>query len=316
MARTTVTRVATLARTLGVAPAPPNPDELDDIVAFVAAQQAHPDRRIGYVGTDAAGILAELEGLEPSWLTTARVQREGSRLTGTVMTGWDVDLGRAWIFGPWVAADGDAWMAGAVELLDAALAGLPRAVSRYEMCGDLANQRLAALAGSRGWAATEPNHVLVADAAVVATWRSGGGGRTAVLRGAASADIDTIVRLHDAEFPDTYASAAQLVDGHVDGSRLVLVADDGRGGIAGYAAGGVHGDGQGFIDFVAVEPSARGAGVGSQLVVAITRRLLERSSLGQVCLTVHDHRTPARTLYARLGFRPEGTLVAYRSWTS
>jgi hypothetical protein len=40
-----------------VVPAPPNPDELDDIVAFVAAQQAHPDRRIGYVGTDA--VLAD-----------------------------------------------------------------------------------------------------------------------------------------------------------------------------------------------------------------------------------------------------------------
>jgi len=38
--------------------------------------------------------------------------------------------------------------------------------------------------------------------------------------------------------------------------------------------------------------------------------------LGRVCLTVQDHRTPARALYERLGFRPDGSLIAYRSWTS
>lgn len=43
-------------------PVSPNPDELDDVVAFIAAQQAHRDRRITYVGTEAAGILAELRG--------------------------------------------------------------------------------------------------------------------------------------------------------------------------------------------------------------------------------------------------------------
>ncbi len=297
-------------------PTSPNQNELDDIVAFVAAEQAHPDRRIGYLGTDAAGIAAELDGLEPSWVTTAQVRREGTRITGVVTTEWDDDLGRAWIVGPWVVGEGDAWMAGAVELLDAALAGLPRAVSHYEMCGDIANERLADLAGSRSWAATEPSHLLVVDAPIVAAWQPRGHRQTAVLRAAALADIDAIAGLHDAEFPDAYASVRQLVDGQLDGSRVVLVADDGHGGVAGYAAGEVHGDGEGFIDFVAVDPASRGAGVGRQLVVAITRQLLDRSPLRRVCLTVQDHRTPARTLYERLGFRTDGTLIAYRSWTS
>jgi len=124
-----------------------------------------------------------------------------------------------------------------------------------------------------------------------------------------------MARLHDVEFPDTYASVPQLVDGHLDGSRVVLVAEDGHGGVAGYTAGEVHGDGEGFIDFVAVDPAARGAGVGRQLVVAITRQLLDRSPLGRVSLTVQGHRTPARALYERLGFRPDGTVIAYRSWT-
>ncbi len=297
-------------------PASPNPDELDDVVAFIAAQQAHRDRRITYVGTEAAGILAELEGLQPPWVTTARVLRDGTRITGAVVTEWDEGLGRAWIVGPWAAGDGDAWMAAAAALLDRALVGLPPTVDRYEMSGDIANHRLADLAAARGWTATAPNHILLADAGVVAAWPPVEDGRTTALRAAAPEDVAAIAALHDAEFPDTYAAAPQLVAGQLDGSRVVLVAEDVHGGVAGYAAGEVAHDGEGFIDFVAVDPACRGAGVGRQLVEAVTRRLLDRSTLGRVCLTVQDHRTPARALYARLGFRPDGSLVAYRSWTS
>lgn len=296
-------------------PPSPNPDELDEIVAFIAAQQARPERRVTYVGVDAAGIAAELDGLEPPWATTARVLRDGRRITGVVITEWDDDLGRAWIVGPWVLGDGDQWTAAAAALLDAALAQLPPAVTRHEMSGDIAHRRLADLAASRGWRATEPNHLLIADTGVVAAWQEGGEGQRAVLRGATPEDVGAIAALHDAEFPDTYASAGQLVDGQLDGSRVVLVADDGHGGVAGYAAGEVHDDGEGFIDYVVVDPAARGTGVGRQLVVAITRRLLDRSSLGRVGLTVQDHRMPARTLYDRLGFRSDGSLIAYRSWT-
>jgi ribosomal protein S18 acetylase RimI-like enzyme len=50
--------------------------------------------------------------------------------------------------------------------------------------------------------------------------------------------------------------------------------------------------------------------------MTVTRRLLDRSRRGRVGLTVQDHRTPARSLYDRLGFRSDESLVAYRSWTS
>jgi ribosomal protein S18 acetylase RimI-like enzyme len=291
-------------------------DELRDAVAFIAAQQAHADHRISYVGNDATGIVAELGGLEPSWVTTARVLRDGTRIVGVVIAEWDDDLARAWILGPWVVDDGDGWMAGAATLLDAALAQPPSTVTRYEMSGDVANRRLADLAASRGWTPTEPHHFLVADAAAVAAWPAGGGRQTASLRAASRDDIGAIAALHDVEFPDTYASAMQLVDGQLDGSRIVLVADDGHGGVVGYVVGEVHNDGEGFIDFVAVDPAARGAGIGRDLVMTVTRRLLDRSRLGRVGLTVQDHRTPARNLYERLGFRSDGSLVAYRSWTS
>jgi ribosomal protein S18 acetylase RimI-like enzyme len=235
-----------------------------------------------------------------------------------VVAEWEVELGRSWINGPWVAGDDPAWTEAANVLLDAALALLPDQVTRHEMSGDVANQRLAALAASRGWHTSEANHVLVADAAVVAAWPASDGSG---LRPATIDDVDAIQPLHDAEFPDTYASAAQLVEGQLDGSRVVLVAevedeDGGDGRVVGYAAGEVHDDGEGFIDFLVVDPTVLRSGIGGRLVTALARRLLDRSSLGRVALTVQDRRAPARALYEHLGFRPDGVLVGHRSWTS
>jgi ribosomal protein S18 acetylase RimI-like enzyme len=50
--------------------------------------------------------------------------------------------------------------------------------------------------------------------------------------------------------------------------------------------------------------------------VGLSRRLLAVSPLGRVALTVQAHRSPARALYRRLGFRPAGSFVGYRNWTS
>jgi ribosomal protein S18 acetylase RimI-like enzyme len=294
-------------------PQPLQAAEAEQAVAFIAAQQAHVDRSISYVGTEVAGIAAELEGLDPPWVSTARVIRQGGVITGVVVAEWEVELGRSWINGPWVEGDDPAWTEAANVLLDAALALLPPEVTRHEMSGDIANQRLTALAASRGWTTGEANHVLVADAAVVAAWPAAEGSG---LRPATIEDVEAIQPLHDAEFPDTYASAAQLVEGELDGSRLVLVAEDDGGRVVGYAAGEVHDDGEGFVDFLVVDPTVHRSGVGRRLVTELTRRLLDRSPLGRVALTVQDRRAPARALYEHLGFRRDGVLVGHRSWTS
>lgn len=274
---------------------------MDDVIAFIADQQADPTRRITYVGEDAEGIRAELGALSPPWTETVRTARDGERLTGVSIVEWDAELRRAWVLGPWVEGD---WTI-AAGLVDAALAQVPAEVTCYELAGDIANTRLADLAAARGWTATEPNHVLIADASVVASWPD----PEVPFRPAVPGDIDAITLLHEAEFPGTFASAAQLVEG----TRTTIVADD-AGRLVGYAAGEVHEDGEGFLDFLAVDPAARRTGLGRRLVIAITRTLLAESPLQRVALTVQDHRAPARALYERLGFRPDGILVAYRNW--
>jgi ribosomal protein S18 acetylase RimI-like enzyme len=289
----------------------PGPDELDAVVAFIADQQARLDRRCTYVGLEADGIRAELDALTPTWADTVRtVVDDDGALRGVVVVEWDDALERSWILGPWVAGDDATWRATAPVLLDAALDQLPDDVTRHEVCGDVSHVLLAELAGSRGWHRSEVNHALVADRATIEGWRDPPAHDD--LRAAGEDDLDFIRPLHDAEFPDTYASADQLlgVDGG-DDAWVVLVDE----GLAGYAAGKVQPDGEGYIDFVAVHPDARGRGVGRHLVVALSRDLLAACRSGRVNLTVAERRTDARALYERLGFRADESFVAHRSWT-
>jgi ribosomal protein S18 acetylase RimI-like enzyme len=278
------------------------------VLDLVAAQQARPDAAIVYLGTERSGIEAELEVLEPAWLDTARVVRDGrDGLVGAVLV--EHDGRRAWIHGPWVA-DGGPWDETADALVDAALAQLPPAVVEAEVSGGIDHERLAALAARRSWSPSAVNHALVLDVAVVAGWSDGGGPVT--VRAATPADRAAVEPLHEAEFPASYFDTAELLARAGRGEQVVLVAEDPAGAFLGYAAGRIQPDGEGYVDFLAVDPSARGTGAGRTLMVALGRELAPRSATGRICLTVQDGRVAARSLYERLGFETDLSFVAYR----
>src|SRR5687768_14053653 len=135
-----------------------SPEEADAVVALIAAEQARPERLITYLGATAEGIRAELDGLEPPWIETARVVRDkDGAIIGVSIVEYDEELGRAWILGPWVAGDAAAWDDFANSLLDAAIVQLPSGVVDKEISGEVANALLAELAVERGWGPTEAN---------------------------------------------------------------------------------------------------------------------------------------------------------------
>ncbi len=283
-------------------------EDLEEVIALVAAQQTQPDRNIAYLGMDADGIRAELAELVPPWDQTSRVARVGGAIIATAHAEWDIALGRAWIHGPWVAGDDDAWTAWADAVLDEVLDLVPPGVTDLEMCGDRANARLRALALGRGLLGGEPVHVLelplpLAERPPV---RSG-----CVVRVAHARDLDAVARLHDAEFPATNASAQQLFEGADRGDRVLLVAEDDHA-VVGYAAGRVLVDGEGYVDFIAVDTPARGRRVGEALVSSLVDALAAQGARPRVCLVVDDRRVAARSLYKRLGFTEETVIAGYR----
>jgi len=187
-------------------------------------------------------------------------------------------------------------------------------VADREMSGTVANERLAALAADLGWTPTVTNFAYVLEGAaadaLVGGPDSSGSDRVRTVTGADLASIDP---LHEAEFPATYFSAAQLVERAATGEQVVLVAEGADGAFAGYIAGRVQPDGEGYIDFVAVDPAGRGTGVGRRLITGLVRRVLPATTTGRVSLTVQEHRAPARALYESLGFRVDLAFRGYRN---
>ncbi len=286
----------------------PRPDEHDDVVALITRQQQRPEGNIVYLGVAEEGIRAELADLQPAWTETVRVARDvAGTIAGAALVERDDELGRAWIFGPWIDGDDEAWARWARGLVDEVMAELPDGIVDREMCGDVANVRLAALAGELGWPASETNYAYVVDRATAAGW---GPDDRARIRPAVAGDEVAIQPLHDTEFPATYATAAHLVEHAGRGERIVLVAED-EGRFAGYAAGKVQPDGSGYIDFIAVAPDGRRGGTGRRLVTALARELLGEHA-GRRPHGAGAPR-PARALYDALGFRVDAAFRGYRT---
>ena len=126
-------------------------------------------------------------------------------------------------------------------------------------------------------------------------------------------DLRELTILHEREFPSSYYSAKQLLEQSARGEAIVLLSEAATGEIEGYVAGRVQPDGEGYVDFLAVDPSARRRGLGRSLMLELTSRLLARATAPRICLTVRDSFGPARALYDSLGFRLDASIVGYRA---
>ncbi|GAB3120524.1 GNAT family N-acetyltransferase [Glaciibacter psychrotolerans] len=287
----------------------PNADQLAAARTLLTAAQQNPRTACASLGTDPAGIKAELEGMSPTWTHTARVAVRGEDVVGVVVVDSDEETGRSFIHGPWTT-DEKAWKQWARPLIDAAIEQTSPGIDDHEISADPANTRIAALAHTLGWHRSAVNvaYVIRSDRA----WPLPDGAATSgVPRHATSADLPAIAKLHTAAFPGSYATARQLVE---DDERVTLVlAHDTGPEILGYASAEVQADGAGYLDFIAIAPQSRGNGLSKVLLAAIGRMILTASDTGSLSLTVKAENAPAIALYESFGFTRDGVLVGYRS---
>lgn len=134
---------------------------------------------------------------------------------------------------------------------------------------------------------------------------------TVVLRRAEPADVDELVVLETAIFPDDAWSRRsferELANPHC--FYLVAVPDGERRPVLGYA-GLLAAPPDGDIQTVALAPELRGRGLGRVLVLALLDEA-ERRGITAVFLEVRADNAVARALYASLGFEQLGVRPRY-----
>lgn len=301
-------------------------------LAFIIACQQDPATGTAFLGEDAAGIEAELEGLDQPWLRGLKVVEQDGTVIAACTVDWDPEPSMAWVHGPWGAPEQVARHGAA--LVAAVCHAVPAGIERFEMCGHVANGSMAALASDLGWTATEVNYAMVVPARTAARWAepaapaeqakqthqadqligSDAGAAPPVrprepvhIRPAEPADVGLLEPLHTAEFGEAYATAGQLLSRH-----HTVVAEDSTGAVLGYAAGSLQDDGQAYVDFTAVVPEARRHGLGRRLVIGLAERLLAAGNPEILHLTVRESRAAAHALYLSLGMREDAALRGYR----
>lgn len=268
--------------------------DLDAMVSLATESQASPEQHIGYLGMTADSIRSDILGVE-NWVahTTVLTDEQGS-LAGWLLGEKDEQMDRAWWWGPFLGVAVSDTEADALYRLASQSVG----ASEQELAPDERNTRVAALALRHGFRGDEASAVL--------SYTGAGFGRCGGAVPLDDVHRGQVATLHDQLFPGTHTTGQTLVD--ADEPRLVVVAD---GRVVGYIAVEIHSDGTGYIDYLGVDPAWRQRGLGRRLVTDGTDLLLERQ-VASVHLTVREHNTAARSLYAALGFTHERLIRPFR----
>lgn len=128
-----------------------HPNRFDALVDFVAAHNPLPEHHIGYFGLTPEDVRQELRNFSLRFDRATHIAVEGGRIAGVFGADVDAETGRAWLFGPLVAAE--PWAETADALYAVVAARLPATVREHQMFVDRRNVRAAAFAARHSFAA-------------------------------------------------------------------------------------------------------------------------------------------------------------------
>ncbi len=280
------------------------PDELALLTQLAATEQANPQRHIAYLSETAPEIAAELQDLDRPWATVSAVACQDEAVVGWLVGDFDLEVGRTWWLGPFVAVDDEGvWSKVVTALHGHALDMLPEGVVEQEFAVDEHFEWLVRWGQARGFVpgtiSVSMSSALDAGARVL----SDAPPVEATLRPLTQGDRATVAPLHDRLFPGTYMTGAQLAAASKDHDVRLVAADPQTGVVAGYIAAQRQPDGGGYIDFLGVAEGFRRQGHARRLIQAAARVLHDTLDCRSVHLTVEASNAAARALYGSLGFK-------------
>ncbi|MEZ4652331.1 MAG: GNAT family N-acetyltransferase [Candidatus Eisenbacteria bacterium] len=287
------------------------PEELAEVATFVSAHNRDP--RMQCLHTGAAdppeAILASMRKGYGTSEMTGVIARDHGRIVGFCGAEFDLDLRRAWIWGPFADRANDALDAGMRdELWEDLCAVLPHRVAEAHAYVNAESADLREWYEGRGFERTQVAHIMSAPPDTLRGARV----TRAEIACNGAVDVASFSRLHHALFPNSYFEPERLLRDR-DEDRLLWTDTAPDGALRAYVYATVDpGEGGACIDFVGTDPDHRGAGRARRLLLVALDRLLGERTLPEVHLVVRDELTAARSLYESVGFRLLRTGIALR----
>ena len=272
------------------------------MVAFIAGLNGNDEDHIGYFDTSVEDIARALRSLALPVEEGFRLAIQDKEIVGVLGIEADIEIGRAWIYGPLVRHP--QWMAIADQLYAAALPAIPPGIHQQQMFCDGRNRNCQAFAARHGFDLLNESAIMTLSRADLDRVPH------ATALPIDERTYDQFRDLHPRLMPNTYFTAQQLLDRLNEDSHLLIATHEGE--LLGYvyfqAGPGVS---EGYIDFVAVAETARRRGIGTQLVAAAAHNAFDNPDIDFVRLSVNTSNSPALQLYERLGFLQERTMMGF-----
>ncbi len=283
------------------------PDDLRPLAAFVARCHASPTGQslhcAALTPAEVRMALRETETFPNGWERSFVVAEAGGEIVGAGGCQFDAEHTHGWVWGPWVEVP-----SAAPALLEALLGRLPRSVRRVEAFLHAENRIGLRFLQNAGFSLGVLTHLYVAPRS---GWQPAVGGMEpfSPLRPAHEVGF---ARLHAETFPAGGSMPADELLAGRDDDHVIFAAADGLR-LLGYVCASVNrAPREGFIEYLAVRPAARGRGIGARLVETALRWTFEERRLPQATLCVSEWRGNARRLYEAAGFRLTASGVAAR----
>jgi RimJ/RimL family protein N-acetyltransferase len=283
----------------------PCSERLDELVQFVVRLNSDGAHHIGFFGEGEADVRASLaECLIPP-AEGFRLAYEEDELVGVFGVDADPEINRAWLFGPLV--EHEDWHTIADRLYADVLPLIPVDIRDYDLFCDIQNTRIQAFAARHGFPLNSENAVLTLKPE---NYTPAANGRSNIIPYRKEL-FDQFEQLHKTLFPNAYFTARQMVE-KIDGNhRLFLAVDTDR--LLGYHFCKIEPPSDsGYVDFIGMDPDARGRGIGADLLAAGLDWMLAAPSTMKINLTVNADNTAARALYGKFGFVTDRIMCGYR----
>lgn len=280
-------------------------DRLEELVQFVARLNSHGEHHIGFFGEGEAEVRSSLAECLILPAEGFRLAYEADRLVGVFGVDADPEIDRTWMFGPLV--DHADWHAVADQLYASILPLIPAGIRDRDLFCDVQNVHIEEFAARHGFPLHSENAVLSLareDYNPAANRQA----QTVVYR---EAFFEQFEAFHQDLFPNAYFTARQMVEKIDETHRLFLAANNSQ--LLGYHFCKIEPESRsGYIDFIGMDPRARGRGIGADLLASGIDWMLSAPSTRKINLTVNADNTPARALYEKFGFATERIMRGYR----
>jgi len=282
-------------------------DHFEELVSFVVRLNSDDAHHIGFFGEGEADVRSSLAECLIPLAEGFQLAYDGDQLVGVFGVDADPEIGRAWLFGPLIEYAG--WQSLADELYAAGIKVIPEGISEQDLFCEFRNSNVAAFAERHGFPLRSENAVVTLERT---DYKKTVSSETPFsIIDYSSSFFEQFESCHNLLFPTTYFTAHQIVEKLNSTHRLFLGLEDGK--MKGYHFCKVETDARsGYIDFIGVDESMRGRGLGAILLAAGIDWMLSFAETDKIRLTVNANNAPALKLYKNFGFVTERVMRGYR----